>query len=181
MTLRRLIKYLLNSPTHIKYMIRGSKVSFFTYIRHNVTVRNSNIGAFCYVGENSGLNCVDMGNYCSIATGVRIGDMEHSVDYYSTSPCLSDFGEANVRTKIGHDVWVGTQVCIKQGVNIGTGAVVGAQSFVNKDVPPYAIVVGTPAKILRYRFDEQLQKKLVKSRYWEYSPEKARNILSKIV
>lgn len=181
MRLKQFLKYLFNYFWHLGYIIRGSSVPFYSYVRHNVTIRNSVLGSYCYIGENSGLNCVDMGNYCSIATGVRIGDMEHSVDDLSTSPRLSDKGDSETRTIIEPDVWIGTQACIKQGVKIGMGAVVGAQSFVNKDVPPYAIVVGTPAKILRYRFDEKLQKNLVDSKYWEYSPKKARNILSKIV
>lgn len=177
MNLKRILKYSLNALRHLKYVIRGSKVPFFSYVRHNVTIRNSNVGSYCYIGENSGLNCVDMGNYCSVATGVRIGDMEHSVDYYSTSPLLSKFGKANVRTTIGHDVWIGTQACIRQGVKIGTGAVIGAQSFVNKDVPPFAVVVGTPAKVLRYRFNDEMQRKILESKYWEYKPEIAERVL----
>lgn len=177
MNLKRILKYSLNALSHLKYLVRGSKVPFFSYVRRNVTIRKSNVGSYCYIGENSGLNCVDMGNYCSVATGVRIGDMEHSVDYYSTSPWLSSIGRANERTTIGHDVWIGTQACIRQGVKIGTGAVIGAQSFVNKDVPPFAIVVGTPAKVLRYRFDDEIQKMILKSEYWNLEPEKAKIVL----
>ena len=141
-------------------------------------MRNTKIGKYCYIGENTSLNHVKIGNYCSIAPNVMIGGMEHSYWEASTSPRLSDAGIADKVTTIGADVWVGTQVCIKQGVTIGNGAVIGAQSFVNADVPPYAIVVGTPARIVKYRFDKSVQNKLYKSKYWENSPNVAKAILA---
>lgn len=68
--------------------------------------------------------------------------------------------------EIGHDVWIGTNAIILSGVTIGTGAIVGAGSLVAKDVPPYAIVAGNPAKVLRFRFSDELIAKLLQSQWW---------------
>lgn len=137
------------------------------------------MGKWCYVSGFCGFNNVEMGNYCSVGPSVLIGNMEHDINEYSTSPRLSSAGRDD-KVKIGHDVWIGAQSFVKIGITIGDGAVIGAQSFVNKDVPPYAIVVGTPARVMRYRFNEDTIKKLQESRYWEYKPETAKKILSEI-
>ena len=78
---------------------------------------------------------------------------------------------------MGNDVWVGAGSIIRQGVKIGDGVVVGANSFVNMDVPPYAVVAGSPAKIIKYRFDESTICKIQNTRFWELPPELARKIL----
>lgn len=120
-----------------------------------------------------------MGNYCSIGPSVLIGNMEHDVNDYSTSPRLSNCGRDD-EVVLGNDVWIGAQSFVRIGVKIGDGAVVGAQSFVNKDVPPYAIVVGTPAKILRYRFDEETIRKIQETKYWDKKPEEAKRLLGQM-
>lgn len=74
------------------------------------------------------------------------------------------------QTVIGHDVWIGMDVLILEGITIGTGAVIGAQSLIAKDVPPYAIVVGSPAKVQRYRFDPQTIEGLLASQWWNLTP-----------
>lgn len=80
--------------------------------------------------------------------------------------------EINKNVVIGNDVWIGEAVFINDGVKIGSGAVIGAHSVVTKDIPPYAIVAGAPAKILRYRFDEETIKHLLESRWWEWPDDK---------
>lgn len=96
------------------------------------------------------------------------------------SPILSDECKFPERTVIGNDVWIGAQAIIKQGVRIGNGAVIGANSFVNKDVEPFSIVVGSPAKLLKYRFDEDVREAIVKSGYWDKNPEEAKQILNEL-
>jgi acetyltransferase-like isoleucine patch superfamily enzyme len=81
---------------------------------------------------------------------------------------------------IKNDVWIGTQAVIRRGVTIGNGAIIGANSFVNKDVPDYSVWGGVPAKLLKYRFDEQTRNDLLASRYWEYPPEEAKKIIASI-
>ena len=143
-------------------------------------MRSCDIGHYCYIGEYCSLNHVRMGNYCSIAPNVMIGGMEHSYWAVSTSPRLSNAGITDKTTCIGNDVWIGAQSIIKQGVRIGDGSVIGANSFVNKDVPPFAIVIGSPAKVYRYRFERKTIGEISKTQYWKYIPRRAKELIKKI-
>lgn len=146
--------------------------------RTNVTV-----GAYTLL-NNPTLGACTIGRYCSFAPGVIVGSAEHPVDYFTTStagwqrnfmgwrkegihqPCrFNDRPE----TTIGHDVWIGQNAFIRAGVSIGTGAVVAAGAVVAKDVPPYAIVGGVPAKIIRYRFEENTIRRLLDTKWWQFS------------
>ena len=162
------------------YAIRRSHIGKGTIIEKNVLLQNTIVGKYCYIGPNSAYNDTRIGNYCSLAIGVQIGGMEHSYWEVSTSARLSDNCVSGKITTIGNDVWIGAGSIIKQGVTIGNGAVVGANSFVNKDVPPYAIVFGSPAKIFKYRFDEKDIQRIEKTNYWDYKPSVARNILAQL-
>lgn len=151
---------------------------------------------FPTVGENSYMVCESLsdqrtkiGKYCSIADGVALGTTFHPVNRLSTHPFTyfrdeeKEFGniltpkdnvlscETSLPITIGNDVWIGRQAIIMDGVTIGDGAVVGAAAVVTKDVPPYAIVAGVPARIIRYRFDESTRARLLRSRWWDYPDE----------
>lgn len=165
---------------YIRYAVKGNSIGFDVEIGKNVHLRQCKIGAHSYIGNNSVINDTEIGAYCSIAPGVQIGGMEHSIWKTSTNAHLSDDCISGNITHIGADVWIAASSVIKQGVTIGQGAVVGANSFVNKDIPPYAIVVGSPAKIIKYRFNQEIIKKLIDSEYWKLSPSKAKDILSLI-
>ena len=160
--------------------IRNNSIGKSCVIDSNTFMRNCKIGNYNYIGRNCVMNDVLMGNYCSIASSVQIGGMEHSWWTYSTSTRLSDECYLGRTTHIGNDVWIAASAIIRQGVKIGDGAVIGAGSFVNKDVPPYAIVVGSPARILRYRFDETIQKQIIDSKAFEQEPKVAKNRLAAI-
>lgn len=119
-----------------------------------------------------------IGNFCSIAHNVTINtDCGHCYSSISTFPFkeLMGIGNANQTHKgivtIENDVWVGTGAIIMPGVTIGNGAVVGAYSVVAKDVPPYAIVVGNPAVIKKYRFSEEKIKELLLLEWWNWDDE----------
>lgn len=124
-----------------------------------------------------------IGNFCSIGANISIllGG-EHRTDWITTYAFSVTWPEAaghitgHPRSKgdviIGNDVWIGTGVMILSGVTIGDGAVVGANAVVTKDVPPYAIVGGNPARIIRYRFDEEAIKKLLAIAWWNWPDEK---------
>jgi acetyltransferase-like isoleucine patch superfamily enzyme len=116
--------------------------------------------------------------YCSIATGVVIGQLRqsHPINWLTTHHFASNAKLINRPIKrdhpyhptvVGHDVWIGRGVLILDGIKIGTGAIIGAQSLVNADVPPYAIVAGTPARVIRYRFEPEVIEGLLASRWWE--------------
>ena len=161
-------------------MFRHNKVHLTSKIAENVSLNYCMIGKFNFIGRRCSFFNVKMGNYCSIGPDVHMGGMQHSYWWYSTSLLLSDKCKTPEQTIIGNDVWIGAQSVIKHGVKIGNGVVVGANSFVNKDVPDFAIVVGSPAKILKYRFDENISKNISDSRYWEKSPKEARVILDSL-
>ncbi|OCG03259.1 hypothetical protein A9G12_08125 [Gilliamella sp. wkB112] len=111
-----------------------------------------------------------IGKYCSIATNVTIGADRHPTDWLSTHPFqyndTDNFKPLKITT-IGNDVWIGANVVIITGVSIGDGAIIGASSVVTRDIPPYAIVAGIPAKIIRYRFNENIINKLLKLKWWD--------------
>ncbi len=140
----------------------------------------STLGKHSYVGYNSQVHYCKIGNYCSISNNFIAGGADHPIKWVSTSPVFEAVKHSGTKkrfvhfpipevkeTIIGSDVWIGTNVIVKQGVNIGNGVVVGSGAVVTKDVPPYAIVAGVPAKIIRYRFDTELIEALEKSRWWE--------------
>lgn len=128
-----------------------------------------------------------IGSFCSIGSNVFIGHGAHPLHFVSTSPFLylDIFGYKKKETRshneywahkvtpvyIGNDVWIGHNVFIKNGVHVGDGAVIGAGSVVTKDVAPYAIVVGNPAKVLRYRFDAQTIERLLHVKWWNQPDE----------
>ena len=142
------------------------------------------MGRYSYIGFYNSMCDVTIGSFCSIASYCAIGGGRHPLDAVSTSPVFYDgrnsmgknFSnipeEENQGVEIGNDVWIGEAVFINDGVKIGTGAVIGAHSVVTKDIPPYAIVAGAPARVLRYRFDEETVKRLLESRWWEWPDEK---------
>ena len=145
---------------------------------------------FSYVSNNSRLFNVEVGCFCSIGPHVQIGLSPHpSKIFVSTYPAFySNYNEGcplNLRenkifddsvpkTNIGNDVWIGSNVIIPGGIQIGIGAIVAAGSVVVKDVPPYAVVGGNPAKVIRYRFSEEQIEVLLASKWWDWPIEKIR-------
>jgi acetyltransferase-like isoleucine patch superfamily enzyme len=137
------------------------------------------MGKHSFCGYNCEIMNADIGSFCSIANGVIVGGGMHPYNWVSMSPVFYE-GRDSVKAKfskhkrvtvkrtiIGHDVWIGQNALIKQGVNVGVGAVVGMGSVVTKDVPPYSIVAGSPAKEIKKRFDNKLIRELINSKWWE--------------
>jgi len=128
------------------------------------------------------LSDVKIGKYCSIANDVVMDcGMQHHVEWITTSPLRKHF-EGNeiygVFSKgnivIGNDVWIGEGVLIMSGVHIEDGAVIGARTVVTKDVPPYAVMGGSPARVLKYRFPPDVIQKLLKLKWWDWPDEKVK-------
>jgi hypothetical protein len=142
-------------------------------------------GSFSIIREGFRLTNAVVGRYCSIGPGVQFGSPEHPLDWLGTSsvfvsayPWLGDSrhfqraagGLRYRRTVVGSDVWVGRGAYIKPGITIGDGAVVGAHAVVTKDVAPYSIVAGNPARHIRYRFSDDIIDRLKKIRWWDMNP-----------
>jgi acetyltransferase-like isoleucine patch superfamily enzyme len=156
--------------------------------------KDLNVGKWCYGsfdilfpdGESDrfppGVKPVNIGSFCSIASETCFmvcGD--HRGDWVSTFPfpAFASFGwfdSTNIRefntTKgpivVGNDVWIGKGALILSGVNIGDGAIIGAHAVVSKDVPPYGIAVGNPARVVKYRFDPDIVQKLLTIAWWSW-------------
>ncbi len=128
---------------------------------------------------NFGGNKISIGRYCSFASGVRFLGANHPIERFSSSAIFYNKALGyNVKDVLRHnlviedDVWIGLNAIITCGCKrIGRGAIIGAGSIVTKDVEPYTIVGGSPAKVIRKRFDEERIKKLEASRWWEKTPE----------
>lgn len=158
------------------------------------------VGAFTYFGDNSTYQHVKkIGRFCALAPGVTTGMPEHPTDALTPHPMFAweydhNWKDAKIlyedpqfthelqqktwgitkklaEIEIGNDVWIGTGAYIARGVKIGDGAVVGAHSVVVKDVPPYTIVGGVPAKPIKQRFSDNIIEKLLKLKWWDYGPE----------
>lgn len=141
-------------------------------------------GKHTYLVDDIDLGNVDIGRYSQIATGVSVfvRNNHPSIDDHNLVANFPfcemfqiDYPPCNTKKEkvtIGNDVWIGTNATIFSGVTIGDGAIIGAFSVVAKDVPPFAIVVGNPAKVVRYRFDKRTRDKLLKIKWWKWSKEK---------
>lgn len=145
-------------------------------IEDNVSIgENTTIGNFSHVNRNTILDAdVEIGKFCSVANGCMIGAGSHQTKCLSTHRAIfydnhqSQYGLTK-KTKIGNDVWIGANCIIKDGVIIGDGAVIGACSFVSKDVPAYSISYGVPATVRSYRFNEDIINRLKELRWWDIS------------
>lgn len=149
------------------------------------------MGRYSYCGYDCTMSNVQVGAFCSIAGNVHIGGAEHPTSFVSTSPVFTagrnsmnahfahhDY-EPCPRTTIGSDVWIGRGANIKAGVMIGHGAIVGMGSVVTKDIPPYGIWAGNPAREIRKRFSDDQIEKLLKDRWWERSAKDLASIAKK--
>ncbi|MCG9793512.1 xenobiotic acyltransferase family protein [Flavobacterium algicola] len=161
--------------------ISNSSLLGYNRVGSNSSVGNSEINKFSYIGDFSKVNNCIVGKYCSIGGNLSVGLGSHPTDYVSTSPVFysesnywnikvaikSNFDEYGIeKTQIGNDVWIGVNVVILDGVKIGNGAVIGAGAVVTKDIPDYAVAVGVPAKIIKYRFDKEIITLLQKLEWW---------------
>ena len=147
------------------------------------------VGAFTTFDGDVGdgrIRNLKIGRYCSVAKHVDIGLPQHPTNWLSIHPrqyfdnygnwsrhtgtnvSVKEFSGESGMTEIGNDVWIGDHVVIMSGVHIGDGAIVAAGAVVTKDVPPYAIVGGVPARVIRYRFSEDEVSKLLKMQWWDY-------------
>ena len=129
------------------------------------------IGAHSYIRSGELYNVKSIGRFTSIGRNVTLGQDRHNhpIDWISTSHQLcTDHSPVTKPLIIGNDVWIGDGALIFSGVTIGDGAVIGARAVVTKDVKPYEVVAGNPARSIRFRFEDQISDKLHHSKWWNY-------------
>jgi acetyltransferase-like isoleucine patch superfamily enzyme len=171
---------------------KGSKI-FTSNIHPNVRIgqnvliahgcclgKNVTVDSYSYINKYTDVSSGSIGKFCSIASFCSIGLNNHPTNWISSSPNLFSIlgmvGESGyIETKkppiIGNDVWIGTHSVILKGVQIGDGAIISAGSIVTKNVPPFAIVGGVPAKIIKYRFENMVINKLLTIKWWDKNEE----------
>ena len=163
--------------------VKNTKIHKTAKVGNGAQLVGCTVGRYSYLYGTSAVN-TEIGAFCSIAAGSSIGGGSHPTDWVSSSPVFyrgknvlktnfsrNEYPEFK-KNVIGNDVWIGAKCLIKGGVTIGTGAVIGMGSVVTKDVPPYEIWAGNPARCIRKRFDDQTIEELLVSKWWELSDEK---------
>ena len=175
--------------TGVYSSVFGGEVSPKAHVKPPYHLNTTTVGDYTYIMPNSWISMADIGKFCSIGPRFMCGAGIHPVDGLSTAPMfysirkqngitLSGINKCVERKKvtIGNDVFIGMNVTVLDGVTINDGAVIGAGCVVSKDVPPYAIAVGNPMKILRYRFDEETRAKLLSIKWWDWPEEQLQEV-----
>jgi len=182
--------------------ITSSKLTTFSRVGRFSRLHSADVGDYSYCSSFCHLIKVSIGRYTSIGPWTRIVAGIHDYSMLSQSPVFSSdgipglqsasvpifkginlvhsIGSSTAVTTISDDVWIGAGVTLFSGVSVGRGAVIGANSNVNRDVAPYSIVVGSPGKLLRMRFDESTIQLLESSKWWKYEPFHAARILKSL-
>ncbi|MBM9579515.1 CatB-related O-acetyltransferase [Leptospira sp. 201903070] len=176
----------------LKNFIRSPLIEIgdYTYYDDPNGIENFEAENVLYHYEFSGDRLV-IGKFCALATGVKfiMNGANHNMSAFSTYP-FAIFGNGwessmpQIRdlpnkgdTIVGNDVWIGTNSVVLPGVKIGDGAIIGAYSVVSRDVSPYSIVAGNPARVVRERFPKEIVEKLLKLKWWDWTSERITNSL----
>jgi phosphonate metabolism protein (transferase hexapeptide repeat family) len=164
-------------------VVHDSQLGGWTAVGARTTISESSMGDYSYVVNDSSIVYSEVGKFCSIAAHTRLNPGNHPLEraalhhfsYRSVSYELGDEDDAEFfawrrahRVVLGNDVWIGHGVTVLPGVTIGTGAAIGAGAVVSKDIPPFAIAVGVPARVLRFRFDPLTQEALLRIAWWDW-------------
>ena len=170
-------------------VLKDSVVSTLSRVSSPYKIVNSTVGDYTYISERCILHNVTILKFCSVGPNLIAGYGLHPIDGISTSPMFySTLAQNGVALgtenkfqeykpiSIGNDVFIGANVTILDGVSIGNGAVIGAGAVVSKDIPPYAVAVGVPIRIIKFRFDDITIAKLEKIRWWDWEDEKLREV-----
>jgi acetyltransferase-like isoleucine patch superfamily enzyme len=171
----------------IASQVKGSFFAAGVSTARNCSIIESKVGRYTSIGRNTKVSHADIGSFCAISWDCTINALAHPMERLTVSafpyvPHVGHFvkqrSQKYNRVVIGNDVWVGAQAIIMPGVIIGNGAVIGAGSIVTKDVQPYEIVVGNPAKHHRWRFSTEIIEILCRLKWWEWPDDKIRHNIS---
>lgn len=180
----RSAKHLSENPTiHASSRIYQSQIGSWTDIGPNCTLVETIFDDYSYLAGDAQLIYTEVGKFCSIASHVRINPGNHPMDRVIQHHCTYRRVEYGFDTTddlelfqwrrahkcvIGHDVWIGHGAVIMPGINIGTGAVIGSSAVVTKDIAPYAIAVGVPARPIKQRFPDDIIQALLQIAWWDW-------------
>jgi acetyltransferase-like isoleucine patch superfamily enzyme len=163
--------------------IINSKFGNHVFIYENVSLINSYVDDYTYINNNSRIRNTTIGKFCSIGPNVQIILGKHPSTFISSHPMFyannkpfktfsnKTYIEEYDSVEIGHDVWIAEGVIIPSGIKIGNGAIITARAVVTRDVEPYSIVGGTPAKHIKYRFDKNTVDLINNSEWWNWDVE----------
>lgn len=155
------------------YNVWYSTINNYTYIANNSSINNTTIGKFCSIGPNfmCGKGIHPTNGLSTSPSFYSSSNKSNGISFCKESKCIEQ-----KKITIGNDVFIGANVFIFDGVNIGDGAIIGAGAIVTKDIPNYAIAVGVPAKIIKYRFSQDQIEKLDRIKWWNWDTDKLRTI-----
>ena len=177
---------------HPTATVRNSRLGAWTEIGARTGVVETEIGDYSYICNDSDVIYCTIGKFCSIAAQTRINPGNHPLDraalhHFTYRSAQFDMGEddpsffewrRDFRVTIGHDVWIGHGATVLPGVTIGTGAAIGSGAVVSKDVPPFTVAAGVPAKPIRQRFPKDVREGLLEIAWWDWPRDRIKAALS---
>ncbi|MCG7363422.1 chloramphenicol acetyltransferase [Roseomonas sp. ACRSG] len=176
---------------HPEARVRDSQLGAWCEVGARSSVVESRFGDYSYVVNDSDIIYATLGRFCSIASHVRINPGNHPLErvalsHFTYRSSAYGLGEDDAElfqwrrdhhVTLGHDVWIGHGAIVLPGVSIGDGAAIGAGAVVTKDVPPFAIVVGVPGRVLRYRFPPEIIAALGRIAWWDWPHERLKETM----
>ena len=183
------IRHKVNAPrdgsprVHSSSILRTCVLGQFTDVAERCSLAETSVGDYTYIERHVEAIYTDIGKFCAIAADVRINALSHPIDrisqhkityrpneYFLFAKVDKGFREARkqARVTVGHDVWIGHGAIIMPGISIGHGAVVAAGAVVTKDVEPFAIVAGVPARRIKWRFKKSIRTRIIDLAWWDW-------------